>query len=70
MLYGIYNITEIDEFDPDHEYEDLKLNDLDGLGSKGKNAVIDLNDIDSDEIDDMEEFTGPSQPSSAAAINY
>jgi hypothetical protein len=36
MLYGTYNITEIDEFDPDHEYEDLKMNDLDGLDLKGK----------------------------------
>ena len=61
MLYGTYNITEIDEFDPDHGHEDLELNDLDGLDSKGENAVIGLNDNDSDEIDDMEEFTGSSQ---------
>lgn len=61
MLYGTFNITETDEFDPDHEYEDLDLYDLDGLDLMGGNAITGLNDIDPDEIDDMEEFTGPSQ---------
>jgi hypothetical protein len=63
MLYGTYDITEIDEFDPDHEYEDLELDDFDEPNSKGKNKIVDLYDVDSDEIDDIEERTGPSQTS-------
>jgi hypothetical protein len=63
MLYGTYELMEIDEFDPDREYEGLELNDFNELDSKGKNEIIGLNDVDSDEVDVIEECTGPSQTS-------
>lgn len=54
LLFGTFDITEIDEFDPDHEYDDLELYDLNELNLKrrvaGKEENSDSGDIESTQL--------------------